>query len=84
MVRNGYREVTLNAAVVLENEFRTDRAWWQRIFVTIDAGDAAGFVEFLTPDAQSITRRSSLALSDGALILSFARRGWESRIDNGT
>jgi ketosteroid isomerase-like protein len=42
----------MNAAVVLENEFRTDRAWWERIFATIDAGDAAGFVEFLTPDAQ--------------------------------
>jgi ketosteroid isomerase-like protein len=42
----------MNAAVVLENEFRADRAWWGRLFATIDAGDAAGFVEFLTPDAQ--------------------------------
>jgi ketosteroid isomerase-like protein len=26
--------------------------WWERLFKTIDAGDAAGFVDFLTPDAQ--------------------------------
>jgi ketosteroid isomerase-like protein len=26
--------------------------WWQRLFMTIDAGDAAAFVDFLTPDAQ--------------------------------
>ncbi len=26
--------------------------WWERLFKTIDAGDAAGFVAFLTPDAQ--------------------------------
>jgi ketosteroid isomerase-like protein len=40
------------SAAVVENEFRADRAWWERVFATIDAGDAAGFVEFLTPDAQ--------------------------------
>lgn len=42
----------MNAAVVLENEFRADRAWWGRLFATIDAGDAARFVDFLTPDAK--------------------------------
>jgi hypothetical protein len=26
--------------------------WWERLFKTIDASDAAGFVDFLTPDAQ--------------------------------
>jgi ketosteroid isomerase-like protein len=26
--------------------------WWERLFKTIDAGDATGFVDFLTPDAQ--------------------------------
>lgn len=42
----------MKAAVVPENGFRADRAWWERLFATMDAGDAAGFVEFLTPDAQ--------------------------------
>jgi ketosteroid isomerase-like protein len=31
---------------------RTDRAWWESVFAVIDARDAAGFVERLTPDAQ--------------------------------
>lgn len=26
--------------------------WWERLFKTIDARDAAGFVDFLTPDAK--------------------------------
>jgi ketosteroid isomerase-like protein len=26
--------------------------WWERLFKTIDASDAAGFVDFLMPDAQ--------------------------------
>jgi ketosteroid isomerase-like protein len=33
-------------------KFELDRAWWERVFAVIDAGDAAGFVEFLTPDAR--------------------------------
>ena len=32
--------------------FVPDREWWERLFATIDAGDAAGFVKFLTPDAR--------------------------------
>lgn len=32
--------------------FVPDREWWQRLFATIDSGDAAGFVNFLTPDAE--------------------------------
>lgn len=32
--------------------FVPDRAWWQRLFSTIDSSDAAAFVTFLTPDAQ--------------------------------
>jgi ketosteroid isomerase-like protein len=26
--------------------------WWERLFKTIDASDVAGFIDFLTPDAQ--------------------------------
>jgi hypothetical protein len=32
--------------------FVPDRDWWERLFSTVDAGDAAGFVKFLTPDAK--------------------------------
>jgi ketosteroid isomerase-like protein len=32
--------------------FVPDREWWERLFATIDAADAVGFIEFLTPDAQ--------------------------------
>jgi ketosteroid isomerase-like protein len=32
--------------------FQPDSAWWERVFAVIDAGDAAGFVELLTADAQ--------------------------------
>jgi ketosteroid isomerase-like protein len=39
-------------AGVLEPVFQPDRAWWERVFAVIDAGDAAGFVDLLTPDAQ--------------------------------
>jgi ketosteroid isomerase-like protein len=39
-------------AVVLEHVFQPDRAWWERVFAVIDAGDAAGFVDLLAPDAQ--------------------------------
>jgi ketosteroid isomerase-like protein len=31
---------------------RTNPYWWQRLFATIDSGDAAGFVQMLTPDAR--------------------------------
>jgi ketosteroid isomerase-like protein len=33
-------------------EWPSNPHWWERLFRTIDAGDAAGFVDFLTPDAQ--------------------------------
>ncbi len=42
----------MNAAVMPENSFPAGREWWERVFSRIDAGDAAGFVEFLTADAQ--------------------------------
>lgn len=29
-----------------------DRAWWEALFAVLDAGDAAGFARWLTPDAQ--------------------------------
>ena len=32
--------------------FQPDRGWWEKVFAVIDAGDAAGFVGLLTPDAQ--------------------------------
>ena len=31
--------------------FVPDREWWERLFSSVDAGDAAGFMNFLTPDA---------------------------------
>jgi ketosteroid isomerase-like protein len=42
----------MNASVIPERVFPTDRAWWERVFAVVDAGDAAAFVELLTPDAQ--------------------------------
>jgi ketosteroid isomerase-like protein len=44
--------MTVKSLVVAEHVFQPDVAWWERIFAVIDAGDAAGFVRFLTPDAQ--------------------------------
>jgi ketosteroid isomerase-like protein len=32
--------------------FEPDSAWWQHLFAVIDARDATGFVDLLTPDAQ--------------------------------
>jgi len=32
--------------------FEPDAAWWQQLFAVIDARDAPGFAELLTPDAQ--------------------------------
>jgi len=42
----------MNAAAATVQPFRPDRAWWERIFAVVDAGDAAGFVGLLTPDAR--------------------------------
>jgi ketosteroid isomerase-like protein len=42
----------LNDSTPPEPQFQPDRAWWERVFAVIDAGDAAGFVELLTTDAQ--------------------------------
>jgi ketosteroid isomerase-like protein len=42
----------MNTAVVTESLFQPDRLWWESVFAVIDAGDAAGFVAFLTPDAE--------------------------------
>jgi ketosteroid isomerase-like protein len=38
--------------MVPEHAFPPDRAWWGRLFAVIDARDAAGFLDFLTPDAK--------------------------------
>ena len=43
---------TMNAAAAAEQAFRPDRAWWERVLAVVDAGDAAGFVDLLTPDAE--------------------------------
>jgi ketosteroid isomerase-like protein len=32
--------------------FEPDATWWQHVFAVIDARDARGFVDLLTPDAQ--------------------------------
>src|ERR1700733_2521966 len=32
--------------------FEPDAAWWQQLFAVIDARDALGFAQLLTPDAQ--------------------------------
>jgi ketosteroid isomerase-like protein len=32
--------------------FLPDRAWWERLFAVVDAGDAAAFIDLLTPDAR--------------------------------
>src|SRR5450755_3962900 len=37
---------------VKEQGFQPDRAWWERIFAVVDAGDAAAFVKLLTADAR--------------------------------
>ncbi len=42
----------MNVAAVPETDFQPDRAWWEHVFAVVDAGDAAGFVDLLTPDAQ--------------------------------
>jgi ketosteroid isomerase-like protein len=44
--------IAANESIAPEPLFQPDRAWWERVFAVIDAGDAAGFVELLTADAQ--------------------------------
>jgi ketosteroid isomerase-like protein len=46
------RMIAAAVSTASEPLFQPDRAWWERVFAVIDAGDAAGFVELLTPDAQ--------------------------------
>jgi ketosteroid isomerase-like protein len=42
----------MKAAVNPEQVFQPDRAWWERVFAVVDAGDAPAFVDLLTSDAQ--------------------------------
>jgi ketosteroid isomerase-like protein len=42
----------LHVPAAAERVFEPDEAWWQRLFATIDARDAAAFVGLLTADAQ--------------------------------
>jgi ketosteroid isomerase-like protein len=39
-------------AIVPDCVFKPDCAWWGHLFAVIDARDTAGFLDFLTPDAQ--------------------------------
>jgi hypothetical protein len=42
----------LHAVSSRAHESPVNPYWWERLFRTIDGSDAAGFVDFLTPDAQ--------------------------------
>jgi hypothetical protein len=42
----------LHAVSSRAHESPVNPYWWERLFKTIDGSDAAGFVDFLTPDAQ--------------------------------
>jgi ketosteroid isomerase-like protein len=42
----------VNIATKPEPVLIADRAWWERLFAVIDAGDVDGFLEFLTSDAK--------------------------------
>jgi ketosteroid isomerase-like protein len=48
---NGTADKASSAAPAAE-VFIPDRDWWERLFSTIDSGNAAQFVESLTTDAQ--------------------------------
>jgi len=37
---------------VIDRRFEPDLDWWRHLFAVVDARDAAGFVELLTPDAR--------------------------------
>jgi len=41
----------MNTAAAAQT-FLPDRAWWERVFAVVDAGDAARFIELLTSDAR--------------------------------
>jgi ketosteroid isomerase-like protein len=45
-------DTTMKPSAAAEHVFRPDQPWWETVFAAIDAGDAAGFVGFLTVDAQ--------------------------------
>jgi ketosteroid isomerase-like protein len=42
----------MSIATAPDQFLQPDREWWERVFAVVDAGDADGFVELLTPDAQ--------------------------------
>ena len=42
----------MKVAVNPEQVFQPDRAWWERVFALVDAGDAPAFADLLTPDAR--------------------------------
>jgi ketosteroid isomerase-like protein len=44
-------DFTMNTGVAGQ-AFLPDRAWWERVFAIVDAGDTAGFMDLLTPDAR--------------------------------
>ena len=42
----------LRIMITAPASLQPDRAWWQSVFAVVDARDAAGFADLLTPDAQ--------------------------------
>jgi ketosteroid isomerase-like protein len=60
------------------HEFLQNAYWWERLFRTIDASDAAGFIDFLTPDAQF--RFGNAAMIQGAVEIGVAVTGFFATI----
>jgi ketosteroid isomerase-like protein len=58
---------TMNMALVPERVFQPDRAWWERVFAVVDAGDATAFVDLLTPDAQFRFGNAPMVVGHGAI-----------------
>jgi ketosteroid isomerase-like protein len=65
-------------AAFAPQESLQDAYWWERLFKTIDASDAAGFIDFLTPDAQF--RFGNAPTIQGALKIGVAVTGFFATI----
>lgn len=48
--------------------FVPNREWWERLFSTIDSGEAAAFVTLLTPDAQFRFGNSAVMIGSQAIM----------------
>ncbi len=49
-----------------------ERDWWERLFATVDSGDASGFVKFLTPDAQFRFGNAPIIVGEAAIAVAVA------------